>query len=238
MNPKLGTNSRILNSFENCQHSNIMHVETNPFYPKNFLTIGDNTAKIWCEDLQESNIFTMKPSSARLTGGCWSPARISVFYTIRVDGVLEVWDFLFEQRLPVLPVKVADFPLYTLKANEKGSLLCVGAGDGSTSILKMDPRLLTANRLERSNTMEMFDRETRRERILVNRKKALKVEESQKKIYAKARHFQKQEEEEKRKRAGCPVKKAEMEYFRILEQVKEERKQFLMENILDKDKIF
>ena len=39
-------------------------------------------------------------------------------------------------------------------------------------------------------------------------------------------------------RAGCPVKKAEMEYFRILEQVKEERKQFLMENILDKDKIF
>ena len=40
-----------------------------------------------------------------------------VFYTIRVDGVLEVWDFLFEQRLPILPVKVADFPLYTLKVN-------------------------------------------------------------------------------------------------------------------------
>ena len=40
-----------------------------------------------------------------------------VFYTIRVDGVLEVWDFLFEQRRPVLPVKVADFPLYTLKVN-------------------------------------------------------------------------------------------------------------------------
>ena len=26
--------------------SSIMHVETNPFYPKNFLTIGDNTAKV------------------------------------------------------------------------------------------------------------------------------------------------------------------------------------------------
>ena len=25
-----------------------MHVEKNPFYPKNFLTIGDNTAKVNC----------------------------------------------------------------------------------------------------------------------------------------------------------------------------------------------
>ena len=41
-----------------------------------------------------------------------------VFYTTRVDGVLEVWDFLYEQRVPILPVKVADFPLYTLKVQE------------------------------------------------------------------------------------------------------------------------
>ena len=26
-----------------------MAVDRNPFYPKNFLTIGDTTTKIWCE---------------------------------------------------------------------------------------------------------------------------------------------------------------------------------------------
>ena len=29
-----------------------MAVDRNPFYPKNFLTVGDNTCKIWCEDLR------------------------------------------------------------------------------------------------------------------------------------------------------------------------------------------
>ena len=65
----------------------------------------------------------MKPSAARLTGGAWNPARMSVFHTTRVDGVLEVfekylcpvdsfglvqvWDFLYKQSGPIVPVKVS-----------------------------------------------------------------------------------------------------------------------------------
>ena len=52
-----------------------MTVERNPFYPKNFLTVGDNTCKIWSEDLKSSAIMWMKPAAVRLTGGAWSPAR-------------------------------------------------------------------------------------------------------------------------------------------------------------------
>ena len=33
--------------------------------------------KIWCEDIEGSPIMWMKGSAARLTGGCWNPARIS-----------------------------------------------------------------------------------------------------------------------------------------------------------------
>ena len=64
----------------------VMAVDRNPFYPKNFLTIGDTTCKVWCEDLKTSAILWMKPSAARLTGGGWSPTKISVFFTTRVDG--------------------------------------------------------------------------------------------------------------------------------------------------------
>ena len=52
-----------------------MTVERNPFYPKNFLTVGDTTCKIWSEDLKSSAIMWMKPAPVRLTGGAWSPAR-------------------------------------------------------------------------------------------------------------------------------------------------------------------
>ena len=55
----------------------------------------------------------------RLTGGCWSPIRMSLFFTTRQDGVLEAWDFLYRHKAPVLQCKVADYPLYCLKVQCK-----------------------------------------------------------------------------------------------------------------------
>jgi len=41
-----------------------------------------------------------------LTDGCWSPVRPGVFYTSRMDGVLDVWDYLFKQNEPTLSIQV------------------------------------------------------------------------------------------------------------------------------------
>ena len=38
-----------------------------------------------------------------------------VFFTIRVDGVMEVWDLLFQHKVPICPVMVADYPLHAIK---------------------------------------------------------------------------------------------------------------------------
>ena len=71
-----------------------------------------------------------------------------MFFTTRVDGVMEVWDFLYQQKGPILPIKVADYPLLCMKVREdgmettatqidgSGKMICVGAGDGTTSILR------------------------------------------------------------------------------------------------------
>ena len=42
-----------------------------------------------------------------------------MFFTTRVDGVLEIWDFLYRQKGPILPVKVADYPLLSMKVTTK-----------------------------------------------------------------------------------------------------------------------
>jgi hypothetical protein len=38
-----------------------------------------------------------------------------VFFTLRMDGMMEVWDFLFQHEAPIRPVKVADWPLHAIK---------------------------------------------------------------------------------------------------------------------------
>ena len=103
--------------------------------------------------------------------------RLSVFFTTRVDGVLEIWDFLYQQKGPILPVKVADYPLLSMKVittfsfeeqsldkemvsqiDGTGKMICAGAGDGTTSVLKLDESLINNSKLDRNNASDMFER--------------------------------------------------------------------------------
>ena len=45
-----------------------------------------------------------------LTDGCWSPVRPAVFFTSRMDGRLDVWDYLFKQNDPTLSIQVSSYP--------------------------------------------------------------------------------------------------------------------------------
>lgn len=41
-------------------HGPIYALQRNPFFPKNFLTVADWTARIWSEDIRESSIMWTK----------------------------------------------------------------------------------------------------------------------------------------------------------------------------------
>ena len=43
---------------------------------------------------------------AYLTDGAWSPVRPAVFFTTKMDGTLDIWDFVFKQCDPALSLKV------------------------------------------------------------------------------------------------------------------------------------
>lgn len=42
----------------------------------------------------------------RLTAGAWNPTRYSIFYTARMDGSLDLWDVLHQQKEPNMSIKV------------------------------------------------------------------------------------------------------------------------------------
>ena len=46
-----------------------------------------------------------------MTDGCWSPVRPAVFFTTKMNGTVDVWDYLFKQNDPTLSIQVYYFDL-------------------------------------------------------------------------------------------------------------------------------
>ena len=154
---------------------------------------------------------------------------MSLFFTTRHDGVVECWDLLHSHQTPVIFQKVVDHPLYCIKLDPSGKLAAPGAGDGTTVVGSFSENLLDNNKTERSNTNDMLERETRRERILENLQKSLKIREKQLKMIEKVKDMEKQKLEEHYKKHGHPVELAEKNYFASIEKMKMERQRLFAE---------
>jgi hypothetical protein len=157
-------------------HGPIYGLRRNPFNTKYFLSIGDWTARVWVEDTAvKTPILTTKYHPTYLTGGTWSPSRPGVFFTIRMDGALDVWDLYYKHNEPTLTVQVSDLPLTAFAVQDTGSTVAVGTSDGCVSVLQLSQGLSEAAPAEKSAINAMFERETAREKNLEKAMKEAKV---------------------------------------------------------------
>lgn len=77
-------------------------ITRNPNFLKNFLTVGDWTARIWSEDCRESSIIWTKHQPAILTDGVWSPTKCDfhlIFRKIIIRWLTEFFVFKLLLRL-------------------------------------------------------------------------------------------------------------------------------------------
>lgn len=148
-------------------HGPIYSIERNSIAPKYFLTIGDWTARVWMEDLR-APIMTTKYDTSYLTGGCWSPTRPGVFFTTKADGTLDIWDYYFKQNDPTFSTKVTDSGLRSIKVQNKGDLVALGAEDGTCTVLQISHALAHPHSLseEKGSINAMLEREQKREKHL------------------------------------------------------------------------
>uniref|UniRef100_A0A3B1IM08 Dynein, axonemal, intermediate chain 2b n=1 Tax=Astyanax mexicanus TaxID=7994 RepID=A0A3B1IM08_ASTMX len=195
-------------------HGPIYSLQRNPFFPKNFLTVGDWTARIWSEDIRESSIMWTKYQTAYLSDGCWSPVRPSVFFTVKMDGTLDVWDFLFKQNDPTLSIKVCDEALYSMRVQDNGRFLGCGSELGTTTLLEISSGLCTLQRNEKALATAMFERETKREKILEARHRELRLKERSRSEQSKEDETKETEGEES---AEELVARAEREFYEMVE---------------------
>uniref|UniRef100_A0A8C5ID73 DNAI2 protein n=1 Tax=Junco hyemalis TaxID=40217 RepID=A0A8C5ID73_JUNHY len=150
----------------------VYRVTRNPFFPKVFLSVGDWTARIWTEELMDSSsIMETRYHSSYLMNTCWSPVKPAVFFTVRSDGVLDIWDILFHQKEPSLSVKVSNDPLLSLCSQDNGRIVSCATKMGNVSLLELSPGLCTIRKNEKTLTSTMFEREARREKVLQDKYK-------------------------------------------------------------------
>lgn len=155
-------------------HGPVYSLQRNPFFTKYFISVGDWTARLWMEDCK-TPIMTTKYHEHYLMGGTWSPTRPGVFYTIKTDGTLDCWDYFYKQNDPTLSIQVTDVGLTSMKCQDSGKLLAIGAVDGSVTLLEMCDGLSTMQPNEKVAVNAMFERETKREKNLEAKAKELRL---------------------------------------------------------------
>ncbi|XP_037548701.1 dynein intermediate chain 2, axonemal [Nematolebias whitei] len=195
-------------------HGPIYALQRNPFFPKNFLTVGDWTARIWSEDIKESSIMWSKYQMSYLMDACWSPVRPSVFFTVKMDGMLDIWDILFKQRDSTLSLKVCDKPLYSLRVQDNGRLLACGSLSGEATLLEICSGLSTLQKNEKSLVAAMFERETKREKILEARQREIRLKERSRSEQSKEDETVREEGEDD---AEQLIARAESDFYSLVE---------------------
>ncbi|XP_015246913.1 PREDICTED: dynein intermediate chain 2, axonemal isoform X1 [Cyprinodon variegatus] len=201
-------------------HGAIYAMQRNPFFPKNFLTVGDWTARIWSEDIKESSIMSTKYQMSYLMDACWSPVRPSVFFTVKMEGVLDIWDILFKESEPTLSVKVSDKALYSLRIQDNGQLVACGSDNGEATVLKICSGLSTLQKNEKSLVADIFERETKGEKILEARQREIRLKE-------RSRSEQSREDEARREDGEDDpeqlIAKAERDFYSLVEAERKRR---------------
>ncbi|XP_077593619.1 dynein axonemal intermediate chain 2-like isoform X5 [Stigmatopora nigra] len=147
-------------------HGPVYAIQRSPFFSQNFLTVGDWGARIWSQDVKETAVMWTRHQADYLTDGCWSPVRPSVFFTVKMDGVLDIWDILFKQNDPTLSVKVRDEALSSINVHQGGSRLACGSQEGIATLIEIKSGLSSPQHNEQELLGEMLERETKREKVL------------------------------------------------------------------------
>ncbi|CAG9087823.1 unnamed protein product [Plutella xylostella] len=150
-------------------------LQRNPTFLKNFLTVGDWTARVWSEDCKESSILWTYSHRTKLTDGAWNPIRFSLMLVTQWDGCLSCWDLLRRRSAPIVTAQLCDEPLLKLRPHESGLLVACGSSKGTIYLAELSHNLGTADKNDKQLLTHILDRENKRERILEARMRELRL---------------------------------------------------------------
>lgn len=191
-------------------HGPIYSIQRNPSIVKYFLTVGDWTAKIWSDELS-TPLMQTKYHNSYLTDGCWSPQRKGLFFLTRMDGFIDIWDYLYRQNEVAYSYKISDNPLTSIAISPgEGKMAAIGDSEGAVTLVQLCKSLYEEQPNEKDLMTAIFEREGKREKNLEQAKKQMG---NTKPKQAKDASVEEAKREEK---SRSELMKLEEEFFRMV----------------------
>lgn len=169
------TYSEKLVSYWNAHNGPVQAVHRSTCTFRVFLTCGDYTVRIWSEEVRTEPIIVFNPYKKFVTDACWAPLRYSSFMSICAGGTFYFWDLLRKYKEPVKSLTVSKYALTKLTPSKDGESVAIGDSHGSLFLLKVSENLAVPSKHDKLYMQQLFDRETRREHILDNRVKEIRL---------------------------------------------------------------
>ncbi|CAK1550175.1 unnamed protein product [Leptosia nina] len=153
----------------------VWSLERNPGFLKNFLTVGDWTVRVWSEDCRESAVVWSPPHRYKISAATWSPTRLSLMLVTQWNGLLATWDLLRRQHEPVLTMQVCEEPLLRVRMHEGGAFAACGSRKGNVYMVEYSQNMTQSDKNDKLLLTAIFERESKRERILEARMREIRL---------------------------------------------------------------
>ncbi|KAI4488451.1 hypothetical protein M0802_011624 [Mischocyttarus mexicanus] len=122
----------------------VTHMARSEYHEKIVATVGGHIFAIWREDYGEPIIW--KKSNLSYTGCTWGNFRPTILVLVRIDGTIEIWDFIVKGQEPIITQSVSGRIITGIYTHELPlDPQCVGICDfnGTLRIFTAPPILLT-----------------------------------------------------------------------------------------------
>ncbi|KOB74528.1 Uncharacterized protein OBRU01_09002 [Operophtera brumata] len=185
-------------------------LQRSPCTLRMFLSCGDSTVRIWSEEVRTAPIIVTRPYRYQVTDAAWAPLRYSSYMSICAGGYFYSWDLLRKSQEPIATMQISKDELTRMTPHSEGRSIAIGDSKGALHLIQLSDNMTELGKRDKALTTQLYERETRREHILDNRMKEIRLKINiEKKAAEEALPEQIEEEEE-------PEVAAEEEYFRIV----------------------
>lgn len=205
------SHSDILVSYWNAHDGSVQAVQRSPCTFRMFLTCGDYTVKIWSEEVRTAPIIVTRPYKNLVTDAAWAPLRFSCYMSICAGGMFYYWDLLRKYKEPVVTLQLSKYGLTRMAPHSEGKSVAVGDCHGALYLLHLSESMTIPGNRDKLLMGQTYERETKREHILDNRIKEIRLKARAGEEAAAHDSPDEESDEEELERV------AEEEYFRIVE---------------------
>lgn len=205
------THSDILVSYWNAHDGSVQAVQRSPCTFRMFLTCGDYTVKVWSEEVRTEPIIVTRPYKNPVSDAAWAPLRFSSYMSVCAGGMFYYWDLLRKYKEPVVTLQVSKNGLTKITPHPEGESVAVGDCKGALYLMHLSENMAIPGGRDKVLMGQIYDRETRREHILDNRLKEIRVKARAEEEAAAAANDEPEEITD-----NGDVEAAEESYFRIV----------------------